>query len=70
MHEWVTAHLKEHTGASLEEQRAWWITLKWYFDELALDLGFLNPIDQLGDAGKWLAGILFSEGPEGMGFTA
>lgn len=31
MHDWVTAHLKEYTEASLEERRAWWITLKWYF---------------------------------------
>jgi integron integrase len=31
MHSWVKVQLKEYSGASLEERRAWWITLKWYF---------------------------------------
>ena len=31
MHDWVKFHLKAYSGASVEERRAWWITLKWYF---------------------------------------
>ena len=31
MHDWVKVHLKAYSGASVEERRAWWITLKWYF---------------------------------------
>ena len=29
MHDWVKVHLKAYSGASVEERRAWWITLKW-----------------------------------------
>jgi len=28
--------LKAYSGVSVEERRAWWITLKWYFVDRAL----------------------------------
>ena len=31
MYDLVKVQLREHSGASLEERRAWWVTLKWYF---------------------------------------
>jgi integron integrase len=31
MHGWIKVQLNECSIASLEERRAWWITLKWYF---------------------------------------
>jgi integron integrase len=31
MHDWIKSNLKEHTSVSLDDRRAWWITLKWYF---------------------------------------
>ena len=36
MHDWVNVHLKAYSGVSVEERRAWWITLKWYFVDRAL----------------------------------
>lgn len=31
MQDWITAHLRDYAGASVEERRHWLITLKWYF---------------------------------------
>ena len=31
MYDLVKVQLREHSGASLEKRRAWWVTLKWYF---------------------------------------
>jgi integron integrase len=40
MHDLVKVHLKEYSGASLEDRRAWWVTLKWYFGYCAkMELG-------------------------------
>jgi hypothetical protein len=31
MHDWVKVQLQAYSAASVQERRAWWITLKWYF---------------------------------------
>lgn len=51
MHDWVVAHLRGYTAASVDERRAWWITLKWYFGYCAKK--------ELGDPTKREHGKIF-----------
>lgn len=51
MHDWVAAHLREYSGANLEEHRAWWVTLRWYF-------GYCSK-KELGEPGKRENGRIF-----------
>lgn len=63
MYDWVAVHLKEYSGASLEERRAWWITLKWYFGYCAKkELG--EPMKRENGKIFWRDAVLMSDPEE------
>lgn len=60
MHGWVKVQLNECSSASLEERRAGWITLKWYFGYCAKkELG--EPANRVNGRIFWRDAVLPAE---------
>ena len=51
MYDWVSVHLRDYSEVPVDERRAWWITLKWYFGYCAKK--------ELGDPTKREHGRIF-----------